>query len=176
MGDAAIRAVAGELRAAIEELAASLPSPDLQAFDSAVAEEMALVSHFRREAIEPCKRFAGNLRTRLAAPQGVQAEPKTQWGDARVQTVYEILCSQEVPPGDQHWEGWVARRIVDALATPPSPPAVQPDPAVSPDVRELVEALDRLRRYHAPCGHRVVALAELLAKADVALSKYGSKQ
>jgi len=47
-----------------------------------------------------------------------QAEPVAQWGDPRVQTVYDLMCSEEVPPGDAHWEGWTARRIVDALAPP----------------------------------------------------------
>ena len=42
--------------------------------------------------------------------------PVTCWEDPRVQKVYDILCSDEMPPDGQHWEGWTARRIVDALA------------------------------------------------------------
>lgn len=46
-------------------------------------------------------------------------EPKAQWGDPRVQKVYDILSNTEdVPPPEQHWEGWAARRIVDALSAP----------------------------------------------------------
>lgn len=52
----------------------------------------------------------------LAAAPAVQPEPQAQWDDPRVQRVYEVLCSNEAPPPEQHWEGWVARRIVDALA------------------------------------------------------------
>ena len=37
------------------------------------------------------------------------------WEDPRVQIVYELLCADLVPPGDDHWEGWVARHIVAAL-------------------------------------------------------------
>ena len=42
-------------------------------------------------------------------------EPAAQFEDPLVQAVYAILCSDEVPPAEQHWEGWAARRIVDAL-------------------------------------------------------------
>ena len=44
-------------------------------------------------------------------------EPKAQWEDPRVQAVYEILCDHGDAPHDpsEHWEGWIARRIVDAL-------------------------------------------------------------
>jgi hypothetical protein len=45
-----------------------------------------------------------------------QPEPTAQWDDPRVQAVYQVLCSDEAPPPEQHWEGFLARRIVDALA------------------------------------------------------------
>jgi hypothetical protein len=69
--------------------------------------------------------IAGTLQTSRAhayelmsrALGGKDAEPTAQWGDPRVQAVYECLCSMEVPPAEQHWEGWTARRIVDRLAT-----------------------------------------------------------
>lgn len=55
---------------------------------------------------------------RLAPTQvAAQVEPLTKWSDERVQKVYDILCSDETPPPEQHWEGWTARRIVDALAS-----------------------------------------------------------
>jgi hypothetical protein len=37
------------------------------------------------------------------------------WEDPDVQIVYETLCETGKPPGDDHWEGWVARHIVYAL-------------------------------------------------------------
>lgn len=37
------------------------------------------------------------------------------WDDARVQTVYRLLCDDTQPPENEHWEGFVARRIVAAL-------------------------------------------------------------
>lgn len=57
-----------------------------------------------------------------AAPQPVaQGEPAAEWADPRVQIVYEILAnSEDEPPPGQHWEGWAARRIVDALAAAPA--------------------------------------------------------
>lgn len=50
-------------------------------------------------------------------------EPTAKWDDPRVQVVYECLCSMEVPPPEKHWEGWTARRIVDALSASPPPPS-----------------------------------------------------
>lgn len=51
-------------------------------------------------------------------------EPRTQWDDPRVQQVYAILCSPDEPPEQEHWEGFAARRIVDALFG--AQPAKQP--------------------------------------------------
>jgi hypothetical protein len=50
------------------------------------------------------------------------AEPDTGWDDPRVQIVYVLLISDaDDIPISQHWEGWIARRSVDALAaTPPA--------------------------------------------------------
>jgi len=61
---------------------------------------------------------------RILAASGVAA-PVAQWGDPRVQAVYDILCSCDAPPAEQHWEGWTARRIVDALDTPSQPVAAE---------------------------------------------------
>lgn len=42
--------------------------------------------------------------------------PMATWEDERTQVVYRLLCSDETPPNmEEHWEGWVARRIVAAL-------------------------------------------------------------
>ena len=39
-----------------------------------------------------------------------------EWAaDQEVQLVYKILCDTKEPPGDRHWEGWKAERIVLAL-------------------------------------------------------------
>ena len=38
-----------------------------------------------------------------------------EWDDVSVQAVYELLCSEDVPPEGEHWEGFTARRIVAAL-------------------------------------------------------------
>jgi hypothetical protein len=36
-----------------------------------------------------------------------------EWNDSRVQMVYHILCDTENPaPDGEHWEGWLARRIL----------------------------------------------------------------
>jgi hypothetical protein len=37
------------------------------------------------------------------------------WQDPRVQLVYRLLCSDEQPPMEDHWEGYAARRIVAEL-------------------------------------------------------------
>lgn len=49
----------------------------------------------------------------------VDSVPKAQFDDPKVQAVYAILCDDaDWPPKEnpqQHWDGWIARRIVDAL-------------------------------------------------------------
>ena len=50
-------------------------------------------------------------------------EPVAKFDDSRVQTVYEVLCdTDDRPPkgSNQHWEGWVAQRIVDKLFPQPA--------------------------------------------------------
>lgn len=45
-----------------------------------------------------------------------QRESDADWPtDPRVKLVYELLCDTSEPPGDLHWEGWLAERIVAAL-------------------------------------------------------------
>ena len=55
-------------------------------------------------------------------------EPVAQFEDPKVQTVYNVLCAEDAPPEGQHWEGWVARKIVDALYAAPQP-AQEPETA-----------------------------------------------
>ena len=39
-----------------------------------------------------------------------------EWDDPQVQIAYRILCDDQGPPNlEEHWEGWVARRIIAAL-------------------------------------------------------------
>ena len=45
----------------------------------------------------------------------VTGQPEAQWDDPIVQAVYEVLCAEEEPVGNEHWEGLAARRIVDAI-------------------------------------------------------------
>ena len=52
----------------------------------------------------------------------------TDFDDPKVQAVYEILCNDEAPPKGEHWEGFMARRIVDALAQPEKEPVAYADP------------------------------------------------
>lgn len=50
------------------------------------------------------------------APQPAETvTPRTQFEDARVQKVYEIICGDHHPPYGEHWDGYVSRLIVDAL-------------------------------------------------------------
>lgn len=50
-----------------------------------------------------------------AAPQA-DSVPKASFDNPMVQAVYAILCEDAEPPKGEHWEGFVARRIVDALS------------------------------------------------------------
>jgi hypothetical protein len=56
-------------------------------------------------------------------PLGAPAE-LPPFDDPRVQLVYGLLCDTDShPPPEQHWEGWLARRIVAALKAAPQEPA-----------------------------------------------------
>lgn len=59
----------------------------------------------------------------MAAPSPIsdQAEGDLpDFNDARVQLVYEMLCAPANPPTGEHWEGFIARKIVAALSTAPT--------------------------------------------------------
>lgn len=48
--------------------------------------------------------------------QNDTTDPLAAWESWRVQLVYRILCDGKHPPNpEEHWEGWIARRIVAAL-------------------------------------------------------------
>ena len=57
--------------------------------------------------------FMGNNKTE-------QPEPEELTGNEKI--VYDILCSDETPLNGQHWEGFVAQKIVKALAQPEPEP------------------------------------------------------
>jgi hypothetical protein len=69
------------------------------------------------------------LYTHPVQPSEPKAEPpKVSFEDHRVQDVYVVLCSDEVPPTGEHWEGFAARRIVDLFAQPKAEPVKEPHP------------------------------------------------
>jgi hypothetical protein len=41
--------------------------------------------------------------------------PIADWADVRTQLVYELICECEESPDGEHWEGYLARRIVGTL-------------------------------------------------------------
>ena len=51
-----------------------------------------------------------------AAHSQADSVPKARFDDLKVQAVYAILCEDAEPPKGEHWEGFAARRIVDALS------------------------------------------------------------
>jgi hypothetical protein len=60
----------------------------------------------------------------------MRSEPKAIWEDERVQKVYQLLVDDDNLPLNEaeHWEGFVARQIVDALfPSPSSTPSPQPE-------------------------------------------------
>ncbi|WP_148279944.1 hypothetical protein [Acidovorax sp. KKS102] len=50
------------------------------------------------------------------ATQAADSVPVAPFDDPKVQAVYAILCSDVQPPEGEHWEGFAARRIVDAIS------------------------------------------------------------
>jgi len=46
---------------------------------------------------------------------------EVQWADPDVQTIYELLCDNKPPPEGEHYEGWIAMKIADALRAPNTP-------------------------------------------------------
>jgi len=68
--------------------------------------------------------IARAVLAKWGTPQPVApSEPTPAFDDPRVQAVYGILCDDaDWPPKDepqQHWEGWIARRIVERLCQEP---------------------------------------------------------
>jgi hypothetical protein len=64
--------------------------------------------------VEDIEKAAALLATQPAAP----AEPS--FDDPAVRQVYQLLVeSNAAPPLGEHWEAWIARKIVASLAAPP---------------------------------------------------------
>lgn len=69
--------------------------------------------------------------------------------DPVVQVVYRLLCDDAQPPEGEHWEGFVARRIVAALAQQPA----QAAPSAGEVERGDVVAFEF---YNRATGHAIV--------------------
>lgn len=128
------------------DLAAATPEPEFDDCSSSPTGKHS-ESWFGNGDCDHCKTGAQN------APMAATPEPLTSFDDPRAQIVYDLLCSDEAPPPEQHWEGWVARRIVDALAATPEP--------VGEPTREMVIA-----------GRRAVQATQGCSSAGVARSVF----
>lgn len=63
-----------------------------------------------------CAAAIATLDAELAKPEAKQL---AQFESPEVQAVYEILCNEGPSDPAEHWEGFIARRIVHALASKP---------------------------------------------------------
>lgn len=46
----------------------------------------------------------------------LEDEKLPDWEDERVQIVYRVMCEDKMPPNpEEHWEGYLSRRIIAAL-------------------------------------------------------------
>lgn len=91
------------------------------------------------------------------------ASPASQWGDPRVQQVYEILCRDDAPPPGEHWEGFQARLIVDALYGA-SPAAL---------TEAIAHAKDMVRGHYPNHREYIVAATLLAAQPPAAANQAG---
>ena len=90
-----------------------------------------------------CTQCCAPIVTVEAAAPVAPSEPTTRFNDPQVQIVYDLLNSDDAPPSDQHWEGWVARRIIDALV------AAKPEPNDALPLNEYwtIKRIDKNRIY-----------------------------
>lgn len=95
----------------------------------------------------------------VLAKWGVQpvapSEPTPAFDDPRVQAVYGILCDDaDWPPKDepqQHWEGWIARRIVERLFQEP----VVREPLTDEQVEALITTEHFREGYKLKASDRI---------------------
>lgn len=165
--------------------AARLEIESLQARIKTMAEEHAdelMVAHLdgRMRAAQPAGAQAAPELTETAVTAKNPAAPVSSFEDSRTQAVYEVLVNDNYPPAgsNEHWEGWKARLIVDALFPIEAPAAVArpsdpeidalvmnigPTEGIRRDSRDLT--MDKLRvlvrRALATWGHVKVAPAAL---------------
>lgn len=112
------------------------------------------------------------------APQGVQATDLLNEADHACNVLAELYAKYQIKIGPFASQAQLANvrlRAAMRAAAPPSPPAVQPDPAVSPDVQELVEALRQCEFAIDDCPFVSADMTKARYIARAALSKYGSK-
>jgi hypothetical protein len=64
---------------------------------------------------EHTKSVAPEVETAIDASLGLHTTQSVDFEDPRVQIVYDILCEAVMTPEGEHWEGFAARKIVDAL-------------------------------------------------------------
>lgn len=88
----------------------------------------------QHEALGGRDEAEGDKSAEVADDDPELGEPSAQFEDPKVQTVYRLLCSGRQPANrEEHWEGWIARHIVDALSGAGAQPIAEP---VTPDVAE----------------------------------------
>jgi NTP pyrophosphatase (non-canonical NTP hydrolase) len=81
-----------------------------------------------------------------------------EFEDARVQIVYKMLCDDDlnIPPNpEEHWEGWISRNIVAALAL--APPSVDRAAVIEAAVKV---ALEQRCEHGTPWDRACVTIAE----------------
>lgn len=80
-------------------------------------------------AAQPAGAQAAPELTETAVTAKNPAAPVSSFEDSRTQAVYEVLVNDNYPPAgsNEHWEGWKARLIVDALFPIEAPAAVAAD-------------------------------------------------
>lgn len=79
------------------------------------------------------------------------AQPVADWDSPQVRIVYEILIDGETPPNtDEHWEGFVARKIVAALAQPAQEPVACVGPWDGPTLTLLPRSIHQTFEHNQP--------------------------
>lgn len=101
-------------------------------------------------------------------PAGERANmPAVLFNDPRVQIVYELLCDGQCPDNSaEHWEGWIARRIVGALSAAPEP-AVKMASVPVDQLRIIWDQLAVGRRFlpsHGSFGEQGISAYETAQK------------
>jgi hypothetical protein len=114
------------------------------------------------DALEKQLRRLRESHFQASPPAQPKAEPpKVSFEDQRVQAVYDVLCSDEVPPEGEHWDGFAARRIVDLFSQPKAEPVQEPHKFLADGTRfktTLTERDCKITGLPRELGGRWVAL------------------